>query len=42
MQNLTELDVDAEMEIKEIIKKWGVRALTGFNLHRVGFSGKIL
>jgi hypothetical protein len=31
MENLRDLEVDADMEIKEIIKKWDVRALTGFN-----------
>ena len=31
MENLTDLDVDADMEIKEIIKKWGIRELIGFN-----------
>jgi hypothetical protein len=31
MESLTDLDVDADIEIKEIIKKWGVRELNGFN-----------
>jgi hypothetical protein len=31
MENLTDLDVDADMEIKETIKNYGLRALTGFN-----------
>jgi len=42
MENLTELDVDANMEIKVIIKNWGVKALTGFDWHRVVFGSTIL